>query len=261
MGGDMNDAEADDWWSGQSRVARSGTVCAVLFVAVMVMCAAVMAWSVSAHQHRAHGVDAAPAVPTTSASRPAHGSPPARSQLYADAAVPAASGPAPIDVSWLQVGLGVLPFSPTAGPGAVRGGVPAGFARTQPGAVLAAIQILGRLSWSATSTTTMSAVAAQMTTPAADALAALTYGPPTNPSLIPRLAGFQVLSYDGARAVINIALSFNSTLREVPATMAWVDGDWRLEGAPGPLSATSWAALNDLVGYVVFSGQTAGSSS
>jgi hypothetical protein len=165
------------------------------------------------------------------------------------------SAPAPVDVSWQQVGLGVLPFSRSAGPARVdRDGVPSGFKRDRQGAVLAAVQILGRLSWAASDAGSMRAVALRCTTPAADALAAVGYGPPTDPSLIPALAGFQVLTLTGDAAVVNLALRFHATLRIAPVSLVWVAGDWRLSGAPGPLTQTSWAAVEDLTGYVLFAG-------
>jgi hypothetical protein len=37
--------------------------------------------------------------------------------------------------------------------------------------------------------------------------------------------------------------------------MQWSGDDWKLAGAPGPLSQTSWAAVDDLTGYILFSGQ------
>jgi hypothetical protein len=73
--------------------------------------------------------------------------------------------------------------------------------------------------------------------------------------VIPSVAGFQVVTYSPAQAVVNLALRFNGTLRVVPATLQRVAGDWKLAGAPGPLADTRWAAVGDLTGYVLFSGQ------
>jgi hypothetical protein len=169
------------------------------------------------------------------------------------------SSPTPTQVTWLQVGLGALPFSGTAGPAAIHAGVPSGFAHTQAGAVEASIQILGRLSWSAQTKASMQAVVSASTTPTAQAQAVLTYGPPTDPSVIPQVAGFQIVTYSSTQAVLNLALRFNGTLRVSPTTLQWINGarggDWKLAGAPGPLSQTSWAAVEDLTGYILFSGQ------
>jgi hypothetical protein len=87
----------------------------------------------------------------------------------------------PTQVTWLQVGLGALSLTATAGRAAIRSGVPSGFARTQSGAVMAAIQILGRLSWAGQTAASMHAVAAASTTPAAQAVKALTTGHNTDP--------------------------------------------------------------------------------
>ena len=100
---------------------------------------------------------------------------------------------------------------------------------------MAAVQILGRLSWAAQTSTSMHAVATSCTTPAAQAVKALTYGPPSDPSLIPAVAGFQVVTYAPAQAVVNLAIRFNGVLRVVPATMQWVGGGLearRRAGAP-----------------------------
>lgn len=228
-----------DWWTGQSRWAKSGTVCAVVFVAITAACAALLGWGSPTGHH--------PSPPV-----PRH--PDAR-QATATAATAFPGSPIPADVTWWQVGLGALPYSHLAGPAAVRAGVPSGFAHTPAGAMLGAVQILGRLSWAAQTQASMRAVAKAATTPAADALAAVTYGPPTDPSLIPQVAGIQMLTYHPAEAVINVALRFGGTLRVAPARMAWTAGDWKLAGTPGPLAQSNWAAINDLTGYLIFAGQ------
>lgn len=250
-GGDHPDEHG--WWDGQSQWAKSGTVCAIGLVALLIVCGGIVAWGAATHRG-----------PTAAADRSATSAAPAGSPapaVTAPAGRPAeptdrpADSPAPADVTWLQVGLGGLPFSPTTGPRQIHGGVPAGFAHTPTGAVLASIQILGRLSWSAQTPAAMRAVAASLTLPSAHALASLTYGPPTDPAVIPAVAGFQVVTYSPAQAVINVALRFNGALRVMPATMRWTASDWRLAGAPGPLDQTNWAQIGDLTGFVLFSGQ------
>lgn len=230
-----------------SRWVKAGTVCAIAFGAVLLACAVIIVTG------RHDGPGARHTTPPVGASAPGTTvltlAPSSGTTATPDTSL------APADVVWRQVGLGALPFSATAGPRQVASGVPGGFAHSQQGALLAAAQILGRLSWAATDTTSMRAVAVAMTTPSAHALAALGYGPPDDPSLIPQLAGFQFLSYSPDAALINLALRFNATLRVVPAALVWSAGDWRLAGAPGPLTQTSWAAVEDLTGYVLFSGR------
>ncbi len=255
--GDNPDGEPSRW-------ARSGTACAVGLVAVLIVSGGVIGWSRLRDDSRSPAARAAAGVPVTGAVPAAPTSGHRRRNVEP-------SSPTPTQVTWLQVGLGALPFSASAGPTTVRGGVPSGFARTRPGAVEAAIQILGRLSWSAQTTASMRAVATASTTPAAHAVASLTYDPPGDPSVIPAVAGFQIVTYSRAQALVNIALRFNGTLRVVPAMMQWTDagavaggtgggaggaagGDWKLAGAPGPLNRTSWAAVDDLTGYLLFSG-------
>ena len=231
---------------GPSRLVRMGTVCAVLLGAALLASIGIIVWSRISADSPAHQADQ-PRV-----SVPATGQVPA---VPVSTSTEAPVSPTPTEVTWLQVGIGALPFSGTAGPTAIRHGVPSGFTHTRAGSVLAAIQILGRLSWAAQTSTSMHAVATASTTPAAEAVKALTYGPPTSPSVIPAVAGFQVVTYSPTQAVVNLALRFNGTLRVVPATMQWTAGDWKLAGAPGPLADTSWAQVDDLTGYVLFSGQ------
>lgn len=246
---DDRDGDGDGWWDGQSRWAKSGTVCAIGLVALLIVCGGIIAWGAATNRSRA----AATTSPAT--SLPSGGSVPAGPSGPTGSSTTAASSPAPVNVTWLQVGLGGLPFSSSDGPATIRAGVPSGFTHTQAGAVLASIQILGRLSWSAQTPASMQAVATDSTLPSAQAVDSITYGPPSDPGLIPAVAAFQVITYSADQAVITVALRFNGTLRVAPATVQWSGGDWKLAGAPGPLSQTSWAAISDLTGYVLFSGQ------
>ena len=241
-----DDRDGRDDGDESSRLVKAGTVCAVLLGAMLLASVAIIVWSRTSSSSPTRPAAAPPA------SVPATGSVPAAPSANS---ATAAVSPTPTQVTWLQVGLGGLPFSATSGPTAIHAGVPSGFAHTQPGAVMASVQILGRLSWAAQTSTSMHAVAVACTTPAAQAVKALTYGPPSDPSLIPAVAGFQVVTYAPDQAVVNLAIRFNGVLRVVPATMQWVSGDWKLAGAPGPLTDTNWAAVDDLTGYVLFSGQ------
>lgn len=246
-----DDRDAADDADGPSRWTKAGTACAVIFGAVLLSSVGIIAWD----RMSSNSPTNAGRAPATSV--PATGTVPTPVRTGSGTAP---ASPLPTQVTWLQVGLGALPFSGTAGPSAIRAGVPSGFARTQAGAVEAAVQILGRLSWSAQNTTSMQAVVTASTTPSAQAQVVLTYGPPADPSVIPQVAGFQIVTYSSTQAVLNLALRFaGGALRVSPATMQWVGsgagGDWKLAGAPGPLSQTSWAAVEDLTGYTLFSGQ------
>ena len=230
-----------DWWAEQSSWAKAGSACAVMFLALLLICVAIIAWSRLGAAHR-----------TNSAARPPSAGvatgPIASSAPTANAAMPT--------LTWQRVGLGALPFSAVDGPRTVHGGVPAQFSHNGDGAVLAAVQILGRLSWAAESTTTMLAVADAGTTPSAQARAALTYAPPSNQALIPAAVAYQLVSATDGSASVDLALRFSGTLRVVPVSLLWTDGDWKLAGAPGPLAQTSWAAIADLTGFTPFTGQT-----
>ncbi len=237
----------EDDGDGTSRWTKAGTACAAIFGAILVSSIGIIAWNRMSGDSPAH----ADQLPVT-ATVPATGTVPAPVRSGSSGTP---GSPTPTEVTWLQVGLGALPFSSTAGPSAIRAGVPSGFVHTRAGAVEASIQILGRLSWSAQSKASMHEVVSASTTPQAQAQAVLTYGPPSDPSVIPQVAGFQIVTYSSTQAVLNLALRFNGTLRVSPTTLQWVDGDWKLAGAPGPLSQTSWAAVEDLTGYTLFSGQ------
>ncbi len=252
------DSDGPDDEPGPSRWTKAGTACAVIFGAILLSSIGIIASNRTGGDSTAAGREPAASVPAIGTVR----APPRPSTTDS------AGSPTPAEVTWLQVGLGALPFSGTAGPARIRAGVPSGFAHTQAGAVQAAIQILGRLSWSAQTKASMQAVVTASTTPSAQAQVVLGYGPPTDPSVIPQVAGFQVVAYTDTQAIVNLALRFNGVLRVSPATMRWVApagsfgggvaggaGDWKLAGAPGPLGQTSWAALDDLTGYILFSGQ------
>ena len=232
----------EDWWTGQSSWAKAGSACAVMFLALLVICGAIIAWS------RLGGT--------------AHGNPAGEGHATAPVTTGGASGPSAgpgtgaLTLTWQRVGLGALPFSAVDGPRTVHGGVPAQFSHDGNGAVLAAVQILGRLSWAAESTSTMLAVADADTTPSAQARAALTYAPPSDPTVIPAAVAYQLVSATGGSASVDLALRFSGTLRVVPVSLLWTDGDWKLAGAPGPLAQTSWAAIADLTGFTPFTGQT-----
>lgn len=232
-----------DWWAGQSSWAKAGSACAVMFIALLVICGAIIAWSrLGGAANRTAQGQAAPA--------------PSSGSTLAAQAPTADPGAAVMTLTWQRVGLGALPFSAADGPRTVRGGVPAQFTHNGNGAVLAAVQILGRLSWAAESTSTMLAVADTDTTPSAQARAALTYAPPTDPTVIPAPVAYQLVSVTAGQASVDLALRFSGTLRVVPVSLLWSAGDWKLAGAPGPLAQTSWAAIADLTGFTPFTGQT-----
>lgn len=72
------------------------------------------------------------------------------------------------------------------------------------------------------------------------------------------IVGFRLLSYDGERAVIDLAVRVDSSqgvLLTTPFEVVWEDGDWKLViGEEPPASAP----LQSLGGYISFSGDTDG---
>ncbi len=229
----------EDWWAEQSSWAKTGSACAVMFLALLIICGAVIAWSRLGNARPSRSAGSAAGATAAATSGPA-----------------AAVSTVMPTLTWQRVGLGALPFSAADGPRTVHGGVPAMFSHDGNGAVLAAVQILGRLSWAAESTTTMLAVADADTTPSAQARTALTYAPPSNATVIPAAVAYQLVGATADQASVDLALRFSGTLRVVPVSLLWTGGDWKLAGAPGPLAQTSWAAIADLTGFTPFTGQT-----
>src|SRR4051794_2942896 len=113
-----------DWWAGQSSWAKAGSACAVMFIALLVICGAIIAWS------RLGGATSS-SVQGPTASAPSSGSTLAAQAPTAD------RGTAVMVLTWQRVGLGALPFSAADGPRTVRGGVPEQFSHNGSGAVLA----------------------------------------------------------------------------------------------------------------------------
>ena len=240
------DRDSDDWWADQSSWAKTGSACAVILVALLLVCGGIIGWSrLGGGPH-----------PATAAEPLTPGATAALAVSAAPAGPVTSVEPTALAVTWQRVGIGALPFSAAAGPRTVRAGVPAGFSHDGDGAVVAAVQILGRLSWAAQSTSTMFAVADADTAPSAQARAALTYAPPIDPTLVPAAVAYQLVSATTTEASVDLALRFSGTLRVVPVSLLWSAGDWKLAGAPGPLAQTSWAAIADLTGFTPFAGHT-----
>jgi hypothetical protein len=164
---------------------------------------------------------------------------------------------APTGVDWQLVDGVALPSSHSDGPARVTGGVPAGFAHTPTGALLACAQIGFRLG--SVNPADQAGVVRAMVIGAGEA-ALLASRPAAVPAVKPQLAGFRYLTYTPAQAVI--ALAWRVTDAATGSTrpvgvgelqMSWVGGDWRLvdDGTPAALPTPLDPALT---GYVAFAG-------
>ncbi len=171
---------------------------------------------------------------------------------------------APADITW-QLWRGVaLPWSASAGPGSVHGDVAACFAHSPLGALLAAVQLPYRVGYSPHWLVAVDA----MTVPNAGRQALIrqvrasiaTQGTgflyaPTPESQIQQVAAFQVVSYDGGTAVIDLVeRSESGTMGVAPFTVQWLDDDWRLVLEPtGALSGPA-QPVSSTVGYIAWAG-------
>lgn len=164
----------------------------------------------------------------------------------------------PPAVTWRLFSGVALPFSSTDGPRLVDGPVSDGFARTQPGALIAAVQIgtryllTGGQGWRQVTARQVLAGVGRDVYVAARARVVLD----DPPGSYGQLAGFRVLAFTPDVAVLQLVSRFASSgrLQLTTSTVKWVDGDWRLELQPdGGPSPTAQAVAN-LDGFVVWGG-------
>lgn len=145
-----------------------------------------------------------------------------------------------------------LPYSNRWGPAVVSDDTVSGFSRTPEGAVMAMIQHNARLT-GLDNTAWPDAARTMAVVAPADRPPATRIGTGIDSSAgLPFFAGFRWISYDGTRAVADLALQQpDGTLRSLRATEIWRDSDWRAE-----LSAHAVAApLPGLDGYQPWPGQ------
>jgi hypothetical protein len=184
---------------------------------------------------------------STSSTRPVEVTTPVAAPLTA----------APTGVAWQLVDGVALPSSSADGPTRVAGGVPAGFAHTPTGALLACVQIGFRLG--SVNPGDQAGVVRAMVIGAGQA-ALLASRPAAAPAVKPQLAGFRYLTYTPSQAVIGLAwrvtdAATNSTRLVAVGELqvSWESGDWRLvdDGTPAALPTPLDPALT---GYVAFAG-------
>jgi hypothetical protein len=72
-----------------------------------------------------------------------------------------------------------------------------------------------------------------------------------------QIVGFRFITYTPAVAVIQVVVRFPSSQYQVATnTVDWLDGDWKLQLLPDGSSASTVQTVNDLAGFVPFSGVT-----
>jgi hypothetical protein len=170
-----------------------------------------------------------------------------------------------------------LPFSVQAGPHDTRGGLAAGFAHSQLGALLAAVNIGVRANaqWGPRIFTAV--IRSQVTGPDAAALLAnceaaygqasqsrhVTDGQPLGTVDVTE-EGFRWVAYTPTAAILDLVSagpgSQGSTARASTQVEAvWDGGDWKLVAPPGGDWGSAATGLSSLSGYTVFPGQGGGS--
>ena len=173
-------------------------------------------------------------------------------------AAPADAGPLLVapEVDW-QLFAGVpLPYSRTAGPLVVDGPVYNGYARSQTGALIAAVQIGTR--YLVTPGEGWRKVLGRQVLPGLgrDVFARNRAGVDVDdpPGTYGQPAGFRFVAYTPDVASIQLVSRFPTTgnLQVVTVTVHWADGDWRLQLQPDGGSSPTAQAAADLDGFVVW---------
>jgi hypothetical protein len=160
-------------------------------------------------------------------------------------------------VDWEIYFSGALPVSEEHGPAVLEGDLARCYSHTPTGALLAAVQIEYRilLARDGVGVARGQTVAGEGQDRLVDALEQRGWEQPT-PGEICQVAGFRVVTYTAADAVISLAsrCSASGTLQLTEAHMQWTGGDWRrVLAADGSLSPTA-SALNSLSGMVEWGG-------
>ena len=162
------------------------------------------------------------------------------------------------DATWELVSGRAVPSSPTAGPTKINGPVHAGFAHTQDGAVLAALNIYAR--YTLTPGNGWLDVARAQVEPGkgrevyieARKTLATVEAPAGGWG---QTAGFRVVSYSKDKAVVEEAMRFSSGSMQVQTlTVIWRTGDWRLVLLPDGNASPPVIPLAGLDGFTPLTG-------
>jgi hypothetical protein len=163
---------------------------------------------------------------------------------------------APEGVRW-QLFMGVaLPYSPGFGPTVVDGPLYGGFERSQPGALLAAVQLGVR--YLLTPDEGWREVLDRQVLPGAgrDAFARNRAGidPQAPPGTYGQIAGFRIVTFTPEVAVVQLVSRFptSGVLQVSTTTVRWVGEDWRLQLQPDGGTSPTAQAVPTLDGFVVW---------
>lgn len=159
------------------------------------------------------------------------------------------------EAEWELIGTTAAPGSPTAGPGVVgASGVRYCFQHTPEGAVLAAANVFAMSAEPTLLHPMMEALAAEG--PGRDAVLEATEGVTGSaPPVRVQISGFNVLSYNGQEAVVDVAFSgSNGTKGAIAYELVWEDGDWKITLRPDGSTPNPPVQLPDHAGYIPWAG-------
>jgi hypothetical protein len=235
-----------------------------LFFAVVVALAAIASALDHTHarsSHRSH----TPGKGAPMAARAASANPAERRAASTSPGIPTGTGLDWADFHGIQ-----LPESAESGPRHTRGGLAWGFADTQEGALLAAVNIAVRTAGLWGPGIYQPTIRHQVTGPDAAALlkadassyaalraaAHVQPGQPTGRGYAVE-AGFRFVAYTLAGATVDIVTegpgSGGTTVRTATRVeVVWQRGDWRVVAPPGGDWANSATAISSLTGYTTF---------
>lgn len=163
---------------------------------------------------------------------------------------------APLGITWQLYQTVALPYSKTAGPMVVDGGVARCYAHDPLGALLAASQISYRFAISpdwrkVVKTQVMPGKGTQIYV----AQRSKVTDANNQPGDYDQLAGFKFVTYSPAVAVIEMALKNDSgAIQAGPLTVDWSDGDWKLQLTPDGSESAQVLPISSLVGFAAWSG-------
>jgi hypothetical protein len=165
----------------------------------------------------------------------------------------------PPGVTWQIVDTLAIPFSTTAGPASVVGGIPSGFAHTPTGALIAMAQIVSRISvqpnFMAVTETDVANTAGKATFSQLVAAGGVGNPPDPSPGTYAQLAGFQFVSYTPTTAVIQLLSGLPDSSYEVSTlTVAWDGTDWQLVFGPAGTVSPNQQVVSSPVGFVIWGG-------
>ncbi|MCU1530418.1 MAG: hypothetical protein JWP75_4181 [Frondihabitans sp.] len=156
---------------------------------------------------------------------------------------------------WQLVGTVAAPNDPKgAGPGVVKDGFRSCYAHTAEGALFASVTYIALASDSRNISMLPNLLAPGK---GKDSAIAAATGSPSPTSTRLQVAGFKVNSYSQHEAVIDVAWTVTSSdgaLVSLPTVLDWVDGDWKIVLASDGQPPFASSSLQDLGGYIPWSG-------